>query len=240
MGQVRAPLAATQAAAEPPPSAAVDSPPLALSGIVKSWRGLSVLDGIDLALEPGSVTWLGGRNGAGKTTLLRIAAALILPDRGTTRVAGIDPERDRRSYQSRLGYLPAGNGGLYARLTVAGNLNFWAGMALLDRSRRLAAVDRALRRFGIEELRDRRVDRLSMGQRQRVRLAATLLHDPQVVLLDEPHASLDDDGLGLLRSVFEELTLAGGAALWCSPSRIGSDLRRDFEYVLEGGKVVAA
>jgi ABC-2 type transport system ATP-binding protein len=211
--------------------------PLELEGIVKSWRGQPVLDGVALALDAGTVTWLGGRNGTGKTTLLRVATGLILPEAGSVRLAGLKVEGDRRAFQSRLGYLPAGNAMLYARLSVANNLDFWGGMGLVRRADRRRAIERAIQRFELVELRDRRVDRLSMGQRQRVRLAATFLHEPEVVLFDEPHTSLDDEGIELLRSVLGEITAAGGAALWCSPSKSGAELGADVSYVLEGGKL---
>jgi ABC-2 type transport system ATP-binding protein len=198
-----------------------------------------VLDGVDLELPGGSIVWLGGRNGAGKTTLLRIAAGLLAPDRGEVALHGLHPERDRCPYQRRLGYLPAGNGGLYAPLSVSDNLEFWAGLALLPRRSRLPAVAGALERFGLRELSRARVDRLSMGQRQRIRLAMTFLHEPDVVLLDEPQASLDEEGLELLAGTLRALTARGGCALWCSPARDAVPLPADREWLLEGGRVVA-
>jgi ABC-2 type transport system ATP-binding protein len=196
-----------------------------------------VLDGLDLELERSCVTWLGGRNGAGKTTLLRVAAGLIEAEGGTVRLAGLDPNRDRRAFQRRLGYLPAGNGGLYARLSVTRNLEFWGGMGLLRRAELAPAIEQALERFGIVDLRGYRVDRLSMGQRQRVRLAATLLHDPEVVLLDEPHTSLDDEGLAMLAAVLAELREHGASIIWCSPSRGVAELHEDVGCMLEDGKL---
>jgi ABC-2 type transport system ATP-binding protein len=211
--------------------------PLELRAVVKSWRGLPVLRGVDLTLEPGKIAWLGGRNGAGKTTLLRIATNLLQPESGVVRLSGLDPTRSRREFQSRLGYLPAGNGSLYARLSVTHNLDFWGGMALLRGRARTAAVEGALERFELAELRDRRVDRLSMGQRQRVRLASIFLHSPHVVLLDEPHTSLDDEGLALLRGSLDEVVRRGGGALWCSPSKFGDELGCDAGWVLEDGQI---
>lgn len=193
-------------------------PALRLHGIHKSWGPKRVLAGAALELQPGTVTWLGGRNGAGKTTLLRIAGGLIAPDAGEVSLHGLDPERDRRAYQRRLGFLSAGNLGLYARLTVADNLDFFASIALIPQAGRAAAIARTVARFDLAELTDSRTDRLSTGQRQRVRLASVFLHEPDVVLLDEPHTSLDDEALALLRGALKELTGRGGTALWCSPA----------------------
>jgi ABC-2 type transport system ATP-binding protein len=211
---------------------------LALEGVSKRWGELQVLECADLALPAGARVWLGGRNGAGKTTLLRIAAGLIAPDSGAVWLDGLSPERHRREFQRRLGFLSAGNSGLYARLSVHDNLRFGAGIALLDRRRRRPAIEAALARFELEELASRRVDRLSMGQRQRVRLALALLHAPSVLLLDEPQTSLDDEALGLLARTLDAHAEGGGATLICAPARehLGS-LPVDTAHVLEAGRL---
>jgi ABC-2 type transport system ATP-binding protein len=222
--------------AKPPPG----SPALALRGIDKNWGGRPVLQGLDLELAPGGLYWVGGRNGAGKTTMLRIASGLITADTGEVRVFGVDPERERRAFQSQIGFLPAGNGALYARLSVAKNLDFWAALALIPRSRRPEVIRRAIDRFGLSELAGRRVDRMSMGQRQRVRLAITFIHDPKVVLLDEPHTSLDDDGMALVAGALERLRDEGGTGIWCSPKVQETNVSLDGAYLIDGGKAVPA
>ena len=108
-------------------------------------------------------------------------------------------------------------------------------MAFVERSRRRGGVERALQRFGLESLQRRRVDRLSMGQRQRVRLAMTFLHEPPLVLLDEPGTSLDEQGLELLDAALAEVATRGGAVLCCSPPN-APVLRADAAYLLEGGR----
>ena len=190
-----------------------------------------------MALEPGVRAFLGGRNGAGKTTLLRICARLVEPHAGDVRLSGMHPVGDRRRYQSQLGYLPAGNGGLYARLTVRQNLEFWASLALLTRARRAAAVDAAVITFELQEIELSRVDRISMGQRQRVRLAMTFLHEPSVVLLDEPQTSLDDEALALLLAALDTHRARGGTALWCAPTRPQADIDADASFWVEDGLV---
>ena len=216
------------------------APALSLRGISKRWGPAQVLDGVDLDIEPGERVWVGGRNGAGKTTLLRIAAGLILPDSGEVELHGLHAERNRRAFHRRLGFLAAGNTALYARLSATNNLDFWAGIALVPRRRRRAAIEAAIARFGIEELADRRVDRMSMGQRQRVRLAATFLHDPDVVLLDEPETSLDDEGLALLGEVLDDHVARGGAAIICSPTRERLGVPVDSGVLIDGGRVMPA
>lgn len=233
-------LAAVRLAAETP-----DTEPsvLALRTVSKRWSGHSrpVLDAVDLKLGAGTATWLGGRNGIGKTTLLRIAAGLIHPDDGTvTLFDQLDPVIDRDEYQRRLGFVSAGYGGLYARLSTRQHLDYWARLALLSPAQRAAAAERAVARFGLGELIDRRVDRLSMGQRQRLRMAGRLLHEPDVVLLDEPRNSLDAEGVAMLKAVLEEVVSRGGAVLWCDPGTESRELAFDGQYILEDGCLLPA
>jgi ABC-2 type transport system ATP-binding protein len=190
---------------------------VALEGVRKSWGDHVVLDGVDLEIPAGAVIGVAGGNGAGKTTLLRIATGIILPDEGTTRFRRVDIEQDRASYRKEIGFLSAGDRGLYARLTVRQNLDFWGGLAGLPRRQRRRRIGDVLSEFEIVEFADRRVDRLSMGQRQRVRLAMTFLHEPTIVFLDEPKTSLDEAGVSLLNAAVARLVDQGGAVLWISP-----------------------
>ena len=149
-----------------------------------------------------------------------------------------DPERDRLEYQRQVAFLPAGDRGLYARLPVKRHLDFWCRVGFVPRERRRALVAEALERFDLTNLAGRRVDRLSMGQRQRVRLAGLLLHDPRVVMLDEPLNSLDDEGIELVISVSRNVVAAGGVVVWCSPAGEQTGLDFGRAYVLEDGKLV--
>lgn len=190
---------------------------LHLDGIHKSWGDRVVAAGVDLEIHAGSIVGIAGGNGAGKTTLLRIAAGVILPEAGAVRYGGEDIELDRPAFQQALGLLSAGDRGLYARLTVRQNLEFWGGLAGMERGHRRRRISDVLAEFGILDLADRRVDRLSMGQRQRVRLAMTFLHEPKIVLLDEPRTSLDESGISVLGDALAALASNGGAAIWASP-----------------------
>jgi ABC-2 type transport system ATP-binding protein len=219
-----------------PPRAAA----LALRGVHKSFGRRSVLAGVDLTVDSGTLVSITGANGAGKTTLLRLAAGLLAPDRGSIAVCGLDSERDGDAYRSSIGFLSAGDRGLYPRLTVARNLEFAARLGMLERRRLRAAVDEAIERFELEELAGRRVDRLSTGQRQRVRLAATLIHDPDLVLLDEPANSLDDTGIASLGEALAGVTLRGGAVVSCVPSGAEETLSADRRYAVCEGVLEAA
>jgi ABC-type multidrug transport system ATPase subunit len=218
------------------------APLLLAERLTKRWqRGrLTVLELTDLAIERGTLISVFGANGSGKTTLLRILAGLILPDSGIVRLDELDPHKDRVAYQRRIGFLSAGYGGMYARLTVRRQLDFWARIAFVPAARRPLACDEAMARFDLFALAGRRLDRLSMGQRQRVRLAMAFLHHPDVVLLDEPWNSLDEEGEHLLAATLIELRSRGGSAICCTPT--GAELGRAVPNVdrvlrLEGGSL---
>jgi ABC-type multidrug transport system ATPase subunit len=213
---------------------------LELRGIVKRWRGATepVIDGIDLRVAPGSSVRIDGVNGAGKTTLLRIAAAIITPEQGRVRLDGIDPEVDRVAFARRVAFLAAGNTGLYARLKVRQQLDWWARMCFLPRDSREDRVAAAMATFGLSDLAGRRLDRLSMGQRQRVRLAMTFLPDPQIVLLDEPRTSLDAEGIETLVTALRAVTDRGGGVVWCAPAGEPPALDFDVSWLLAARALV--
>lgn len=193
-----------------------DSALLRLEGVTKHWGEHVVLDEVTLGLRPGVITGVVGANGVGKTTLMRVACGLVIPDGGTVRFRDAPVERDRTAFQRAVGLLSAGDRGLYARLTVRQNLDIWSGLAGLPRQERRSRIPRAVADFDLVALAERRVDRLSMGQRQRVRLAVTFLHGPLIVFLDEPRTSLDDEGVGLLAQALERHVAGGGTGLWVS------------------------
>ncbi|HLX20724.1 MAG TPA: ABC transporter ATP-binding protein [Gaiellaceae bacterium] len=216
-------------------------PRLELHQISKRWGTTgAVLDNVDLELRESSLVALVGRNGVGKTTLLRIAAGLIAPDAGRVALDGFDPFADRREYQRRLGFVSAGQGGLYARLTVRQHLEYWSRLAFIPRRERAAAVAAAIERVAMAAKADARVDRLSAGQRQRVRIAMTFMHGPSLVLLDEPHTSLDDDGVSAVEALVRDALEGGASVVWCAPSVPALGLAFDEVYRVENGKVSAA
>jgi ABC-2 type transport system ATP-binding protein len=226
----------SDAAPASPPAQAV---PLALRAVTKRWQKgqQPVLEDVDLTLDLGTRTWVGGRNGVGKTTLMRIAAGLIDPDSGRAQVWGYSPGENRRRYQRLVSFLPAGDRGLYARLSVRDQLDFWARIALLPPREVSGRIEATIDAFDLRELADRRVDRMSMGQRQRLRIAMTFMTEPEIVLLDEPLTSLDAEGAEILDRALDGLIARGGTLLWCSPT--GERLDREFDdhWLLERGRL---
>ncbi len=224
MGRMKLPVIATEPLYDTSPvaSLAESSPLVELVGVCRSWgRGTTrreVLRDLDLEMVPGTATSVTGRNGVGKTTLLRIMTGILAPDGGIVMVDGIRPTESWREYHRRIGFLSAGDRGLYARVTVRGHLEHWTAFALVPRRERSHRVDEALAAFDLKDLANRRAERLSQGQRQRLRLALAVVHRPKVLLLDEPRNSLDAEGQSLLSAAVRGLLRRGGAVLCCAPA----------------------
>ncbi|HWD76086.1 MAG TPA: ABC transporter ATP-binding protein [Solirubrobacteraceae bacterium] len=213
-------------------------------GVSRSWgRGKHrrpVLRGVHLQIPGGAAVRVEGSNGAGKTTLLRIGAAILAPDTGTVTVDRLPSDGNWREYHRRIGFLSAGDRGLYARFSVRGHLDYAARIAFVPRAACTQAVDEALVRFGLGDLAKRRADRLSQGQRQRLRLALTVVHRPRVLLLDEPRNSLDAEGLAMLADAVADVRAAGGAVLWCSPAGEEQPVDFDRTYMIRDAALEAA
>jgi ABC-2 type transport system ATP-binding protein len=160
-------------------------------------RGLSrrfgahvALEGVDLRIEPGEAFGLLGANGAGKTTFLRLVTGYLLPSAGSVLVDGRSPARDVRAVTARLGFV-AETTRLYPELRVRALLRFVAGARGLAGAAAAERVADGLRRFALEAVAERPIGHLSKGFQQRVNLAQAFLHDPPLLLVDEPTAGLD-------------------------------------------------
>jgi heme ABC exporter ATP-binding subunit CcmA len=161
--------------------------------LVQVFGGNVALGPIDLSLGVGERLAVLGDNGAGKTTLLRILATAARPAAGRLELFGLDVSRKREQVRPRLGYL-GHQPGLYPALTARENLEFFATLRDADRGR----VTAVLAETGLEAVAGERVELLSRGQQQRLALARTILHDPELLVLDEPDASLDATGRAAL------------------------------------------
>lgn len=146
---------------------------------------------VTLRLHEGEILAIVGANGAGKTTLVDVLATVVQPDAGTLTIAGHDSRRDPAAVRRRIGYLPSGGRSLYPRLTGTQNLRFFAALHGICGTEADARVTAVLRLCGASEAAETRADRLSDGASARVALARALLHDPAVLLLDEPTRSID-------------------------------------------------
>ena len=186
-------------------------PMLTATRLTRRFGSRVVVDDVSFEVDASEIVALVGPNGAGKTTTLRMLAGLIAPTSGWVAVDGVRLTRATGSaLRSRIGVLPE-SPGLWDRLTVAENLDVYCGLYALAGAARL--VDELLETFGLSAYRQTRAAELSKGMRQKVALARALLHNPRILLLDEPTAALDPEVTRSVRHMLEERRAAGCAIL---------------------------
>ena len=198
----------------------------------------TAVDGVTFAIPRGTVFGLLGPNGAGKTTTIKMLSTLLVPTSGTATVAGFDVVRDDQRVRQQLGVVLGGDRGLYGRLSAADNLVYFGRLYGL---RKAAARERAGRLLSLVDLADRadqRVETFSRGMKQRLHLAKALLHDPPVVLLDEPTIGLDPVAADSLRRAVLDLVPAHTVLLTTHDMNEADQLCSDIA-IIDAGRIVA-
>ena len=185
---------------------------LELVGVRKAFGDVQALDGVDLRVEPGQMMGFLGPNGAGKTTSMRAILGLNVVDEGALHWGG---EPLGEEHRRRVGYMPQERG-LYARMRVHEHISYIGQLAGLPDSEADARADRWIERVDLVDRRDDLVQELSVGNQQRVQLAVALVHEPRLLVLDEPFAGLDPVAVSTLASVMTEQVDAGAAVLFSS------------------------
>lgn len=202
---------------------------------------IPALAGISFEVRPGETVALLGANGAGKSTLLRILATLLLPSRGSAQIAGYDAATQARLVRRQLGYHAGTDLGFYARLTGRENLRFFGRLNHLSGPTIAVRIAKLAEQFRLGEALDRQVRTLSSGTVQRLSLARALLHQPAVLLLDEPTRSLDAIGAVEFRRFLKSEVLGGGdtSLLFASHSLQEVELLADRIAVIDAGRLLA-
>jgi ABC-2 type transport system ATP-binding protein len=195
---------------------------------------ITALQGFSMQVEEGEIVGLLGINGAGKTTLVKIIATLLQPTSGTARVCGYDVTARGRDARAHLGVVFGGDRGLYGRLSAVDNLIFFGGLAGIRRGLRQRAMQ-ALEQVGLQDRAGTRVETLSRGMRQRLHLAAGLLHQPRLLLLDEPTTGLDVVEAQRMRDHVAGLARTGVAVLLTSHYPVDVDQLASRVVVLQDG-----
>ena len=209
---------------------------LVVEGLVKSFGTVRALDGVCFAVGPGEAFGFLGANGAGKTTTMRVCLDVLRPDSGTVTWNGIpNTELPRRTW----GYLPEERG-LYGKMRVLDQLVFFARLRGVpaDFARRM--VLEWLDRFRIPEYRDRKAEELSKGNQQKIQFIAAILHDPDVLLMDEPFTGLDPVNVALLKDAFLEMRDRGKTLVFSTHQMDTVEELAESIAIVDHGKVVVA
>ena len=185
-------------------------PAISVTGLAKRFGGKTVVDGIDIVVPRGSIFGFLGPNGSGKTTTIRMLCGLLTPDGGEGTCLGFDIRRDAGEIKRRVGYMTQ-RFGLYEDMTVAENLQFIGRM--YDVQALGARVEETLERFGLVARRDQLAGALSGGWKQRLALAACILHRPELLLLDEPTAGVDPNARREFWEMIHEFAAEGATVL---------------------------
>ncbi|MDR5683053.1 MAG: ABC transporter ATP-binding protein [Armatimonadota bacterium] len=204
----------------------------------KRFGTLAALRGLSFEALPGEVLGLLGPNGAGKTTTMRILATLLRPTAGRAEVCGYDVVRDPHRVRSAIGLLPE-NAGLYGRLTAREVLRYHGALyGLPDRTLR-DRVDRLVELLDLAGFIDRRTESFSKGMRQRVCLARALVHDPDVLILDEPTAGLDVTAARAVRDAIRRLAAEGRCVVVSTHLMVEAERLCDRVAIVQEGRIRA-
>jgi len=207
---------------------------LVIQQISKSFGSVRALDGVSFTVEPGRIFGLLGANGAGKTTCMRIVLDILRPDDGTVTWQGTaNTDLPRRTW----GYLPEERG-LYLRMKVIDVLRFFAALYGVPEVEATAEVEDWLERFRVPEYRDRKVEELSKGNQQKIQFIAAILHDPQVLIMDEPFSGLDPVNVQLLKEAFLEMRDRGKTLIFSTHQMEQVEELCEAIAIIDRGRVV--
>ena len=209
---------------------------LSVRDIRKTFGKVKAVDGVSFDVRSGSITGLLGRNGAGKTTTIRMITGIFYPDSGSIEWSG---GPSARSAQDRLGYLPEERG-LYKQMKVLEHLMFLAEIKSRKASRVKASAEKWLRRFELWDKKDAKVEELSKGNQQKVQLIGTLLHDPELIILDEPMSGLDPVNVVLVRDIIRELRDQGTTILLSTHMMGEAEKLADQIVLIHNGSIVVS
>jgi len=210
------------------------------TGIFRRRRAeVQALRGISFQVERGELFGLLGPNGAGKTTTIKILTTLLLPSAGSARVLGHDPARDPGSVRRRIGHVFGGDRGLYDRLSALDNLKYFADLYRVPVRDKRQRIDELLELVGLKGRERERVETYSRGMRQRLHIARGLLHDPEILFLDEPTIGLDPVGAREVRETIGGLRQQGKTILLTTHYMYEADELCQRIAVINGGRFVA-
>jgi ABC-2 type transport system ATP-binding protein len=195
------------------------------------------VQGVNLSVKPGQILAILGQNGAGKTTTVRMLTSLLTPTRGWARVAGYDVAKYPQDVRANVGVLTEQHG-LYMRMTGVEYLDFFGKIYGLDPQQRKVRSDYLLDYFGLAEAARRRSGEYSKGMKQKLALARALLHDPSVLLLDEPTSAMDPESARLVRDEIARLKSTQRTIVICTHNLSEAESLADYIAIIYRGKIL--
>jgi ABC-2 type transport system ATP-binding protein len=196
------------------------------------------VNGINLLVSSGQALGLLGPNGAGKTTTVRLLTSVLAPSRGSATVAGFDVVRQPEQVRASVGVLTEQHG-LYDRMPAGAYLDFFGQLYGLDANFRKARIQNLLEMFGLGAESRRRIGEFSKGMRQKLALARALLHEPPVLLLDEPTSAMDPESAHVVRDAIRELKSASRAIIICTHNLAEAEALSDQIAIIRRGSIIA-
>ncbi|MEX2229516.1 MAG: ABC transporter ATP-binding protein [Dehalococcoidia bacterium] len=215
------------------------APAVALTDVRRSFDAVVAVDGLTVEVPRGTVTVLLGPNGAGKTTVVRLVTGALRADTGSVRTLGLDPEVAAEGTEVRR-HCGVGRGrpALYDRLSGVDNLRYAAELFAVDRADIDTRIAEAAHRFGIADALEHRVGGYSTGMRARLALARAVLHDPDLLLLDEPTAGLDPESARAVLGLIDEMAEDGKTVMMCTHLLLEAEGLADQVVVMDHGRAV--
>ncbi|MCB9744762.1 MAG: ABC transporter ATP-binding protein [Alphaproteobacteria bacterium] len=207
-------------------------------GIAKRYAGFQALQPLDLEVEDGEVFGFLGPNGAGKTTTIRILSGVLPPSEGRVFIDGVDMAVDPVSAKSRIGFIPD-RPYLYEKLTAREMLAFIGGLYGMSEADIRAKGDALLEFHGLGEFADRLIEGFSHGMKQRLTLSAALLHEPRLLIVDEPMVGLDPKGHKQIKDVFRQIAASGRTVFLSTHSLDVAQEVCDRLAIIHKGRIVA-
>lgn len=199
---------------------------------------ITALNHVSFTVQAGEIVGLLGENGAGKTTLLRSIATLLTPTEGQILVKGYDTVKEPDEVKKRMGVLFGGETGLYNRMTARENLEYFATLYHLSKHETRVRINELAKMFGMRDYLDRKVDGFSKGMRQKMAIARAIIHDPEIILFDEPTTGLDITASNVFRQLVQELKTQGKTIIFSSHIMEEVDLLCDHVAMIHKGGLV--
>lgn len=207
--------------------------------LCKKFEDFVAVENVSFEIGQGEVLALLGPNGAGKTTTIRMITSLLKPTSGKVTVLGIDVAEEPDKVRLSLGVLSE-NHGLYNRMAAAEYLDFFGQIYDLTPIKRKERISFLLEKFGLESAANRKVGEFSKGMRQKLALARSLIHDPPVLLLDEPTSAMDPESARLVRDLIKDLKSSKRTILICTHNLSEAEELADQIAIIRNGKIVAS